>query len=198
MHYLADKNDQLKKKDTKLLYRKSEIDKKSKENQRFMKHLCTKEEESWWAWFCSTCCTYLANFANLALPYCSGSSFYLGEFRPILKWVIALLGDFNALLYSSLLDVHTASRGDRGPFCKAQKLERRGELSCSSVFFERLQENITKNGCSFIELCRALNCMWSEKVVVVAIIAFFHADLPWLKNEHFLDHCTPITNKVSR
>ena len=92
----------------------------------------------------------------------------------------------------------TASRGDRGPFCKAQKLERRGELSCSSVFFERLQENITKNGCSFIELCRALNCMWSEKVVVVAIIAFFHADLPWLKNEHFLDHCTPITNKVSR
>ena len=105
MHYLADKNDQLKKKDTKLLYRKSEIDKKSKENQRFMKHLCTKEEESWWAWFCSTCCTYLANFANLALPYCSGSSFYLGEFRPILKWVIALLGDFNALLYSSLLDV---------------------------------------------------------------------------------------------
>ena len=46
MHYLADKNDQLKKKDTKLLYRKSEIDKKSKENQRFMKHLCTKEGES--------------------------------------------------------------------------------------------------------------------------------------------------------
>ena len=57
------------------------------------------------SFFCSTCCTYLANFANLALPYCSGSSFYLGEFRPILKWVIALLGDFNALLYSSLLDV---------------------------------------------------------------------------------------------
>ena len=104
MHYLADKNDQLKKKIQNFYTVKARSIRNPKKIDLWNIFAPSKKNHDGHS-FCSTCCTYLANFANLALPYCSGSSFYLGEFRPILKWVIALLGDFNALLYSSLLDV---------------------------------------------------------------------------------------------
>ena len=134
MHYLADKNDQLKKKIQNFCTAKARSIRNPKKIKDLWNIFAPSKKNHDGHSFCSTCCTYLANFANLALPYCSGSSFYLGEFRPILKWVIALLGDFNALLYSSLLDVPPRAAATEALFVKRRSWKEEGSCRVLQSF----------------------------------------------------------------